>query len=56
MDTGISKFSIWMVNGVANPKCDWKNNRGNFLCRYDNLVWANSLEAAKSLIYCPQVH
>ena len=50
MDTGVSRFPTWMVDGLAKPKYDRKNNLGNFLCRNDNLAWANSLEATTAVV------
>jgi hypothetical protein len=50
MGTGISKFSTWMVDGLAKPKYDWKDNLGSFLCRTDNLVRADSLEATATVV------
>ena len=50
MDTGVSMFPARMVDGMANPKCDWKNNFGDFLCSRNSLAWINSLEATAAAL------
>ena len=50
MDTGVSRFPIWVVDGLVKPKYDWKNNLENFLCGTDTLVGTNSLEATTAVV------